>query len=156
MASFIRIASASVRLLMRHSQRAGQFRGVLASPPSRRSDRALSLAGYWGFNAALLVSAVLLLGFLAIASNAVWLAWLKVGLGVPMAAEGFLLARDWRGARRLVLWRIQQRRGARVGESGSLSRVLLLQLASPTLALLGVTWVAAGTLSTALGVARLL
>ena len=73
-----------------------------------------------------------------------------------MAAEGFLLARDWRGARRLVLRRIQQRQGARVGERGSLSRVLLRQFASPALALLGVAWVAAGTLSAALGVSRLL
>jgi hypothetical protein len=116
----------------------------------------LAVAGYWGFNAALIVSAVLLLGFLAIGSNAAWLGWLKVVLGATMAAEGFLLARDWRGARRLVLWRIQQRQGARVGERASLSSLLLRRLASPALELLGVAWVAAGTLAAALGVARLL
>jgi hypothetical protein len=55
-----------------------------------------------------------------------------------------------------VLWRIQQRQGARVEERGSLSRLLLRQLASPALVLLGVAWVAAGTVSAALGVARLL
>jgi hypothetical protein len=154
-ASFVRIASRTVRLLVQQSQRAGQLGGAPVAPPSTRVDRALSLAAYWGFNAALVISALLLFGFLALGSRAVWLAWLRVVLGAAMAVEGFLLARNWRGARRLVLWRIERRREAR-GGGRSVSTVLLRRLGSPALELIGIVWVAAGTLAAALGAERLL
>jgi hypothetical protein len=116
----------------------------------------LALVGYWGFYAALLVSAALVLGFLTIGSNAVWLGWLKFALGVAMVVEGLLLLSDWRGARRLVLERIQQRRGARGGERLSLSRRFLRGLNSLALQVLGLAWLGAGTLAAARGLEQIL
>jgi hypothetical protein len=154
--SFIRIAAAAARLLGQHAGRAGEVEPVLPSPPSSRSDRVLALVGYWGFYAALLVSAALVLGFLTIGSNAVWLGWLKFALGVAMVVEGLLLLSDWRGARRLVLERIQQRRGARGGERLSLSRRFLRGLNSLALQVLGLAWLGAGTLAAARGLEQIL
>ena len=116
----------------------------------------LALASYWGFNAALLVSVFLVLGFLTVGSNAVWLGWLKLVLGVTMVVEGLLLMSDWRGARRLVLQRIQQRRGAKGGERLSLSGRLHRQLTSLALQLLGLVWLGAGTLAAARGLEQIL
>lgn len=116
----------------------------------------LASAGYWGFNAALLASAALVLGFLTIGNNAVWLGWLKLVLGVTLVVEGLLLMSDWRGARRLVLQRIQQRRGARSGERLSLSRRFLRQLSSLALQILGLAWLGAGTLAGARGLEQIL
>jgi hypothetical protein len=113
-------------------------------------------AGYWGFNAALLASAALVLGFLTIGTNTVWVGWLKLVLGVVMVIEGLLLISDWRGARRVVLQRIQQRRGARAGERLSLSRLLLSQLSSLALQFLGLAWLGAGTLAAARGLEQIL
>jgi hypothetical protein len=155
-ASFIRIAAATARLLGQHARRAGEVEPAVPSPPSSRSDRVLALAGYWGFYAALLVSAALVLGFLTIGTNAVWLGWLKFALGVTMGVEGLLLVSDWRGARRLVLERIQQRRGARGGERLSLSRRFLRGLNSLALQLLGLAWLGGGTLAAARGLEQIL
>ncbi|SRR6266542_651359 len=140
-------------MLREHARAAGEVQPAL---PSSRSDRVLASASYWGFNAAVLVSAALLLGFLTIGSNAVWLGWLKLVLGVAMLVEGLLLVSDWRGARRLVLQRIQQRRGARGGERVSFPRVLLRQLSSLALQLLGLAWLGAGTLAAARGLEQIL
>jgi len=140
-------------MLREHARAAGEVQSGL---PSSRSDRVLASASYWGFNAALLGSAALVLGLLAIGSNAVWLGWLKLVLGVAMLVEGLLLVSDWRGARRLVLQRIQQRRGARGGERVSFPRVLLRQLSSLALQLLGLAWLGAGTLAVARGVEQIL
>ena len=156
MSFLVRIASASARLLIQHSPRSGRLSDAPASPPSSRSEQALSFAGYWGFNTALVVSVALLFGFLAIGSNATWLSWLKLALGVTIATEGFLLARDWRGARRLVLWQIHQRRETRIEGRVPLPRLLLRRLASPALELLGVAWVATGIRAAALGLAGIL
>jgi hypothetical protein len=155
-ASFIRIAAATARLLGQHARRAGEVEPAVPSPPSSRSGRVLALAGYWGFYAALLVSAALVLGFLTIGTNAVWLGWLKFALGVTMLIEGLLLVSDWRGARRLVLERIQQRRGARGGERLSLSRRFLRGLNSLALQLLGLAWLGGGTLAAARGLEQIL
>jgi uncharacterized protein YjeT (DUF2065 family) len=156
MASFIRIAAATARMLGEQVRRAGEVQPAAPSLPPSRSDRVVALAGYWGFNAALLLSAALALGFLTIGSNAVWLGWLKVVLGVTLVVEGLLLLSDWRGARRLVLQRIQQRRGARGGERPSFSRLILRQLTSLALQLLGLVWLGAGTLVAARGVEQIL
>ena len=52
--------------------------------------------------APLAISVALIFGLLAIGSHAAWFSWLKVGIGVALVVEGFLLARDWRGARGLA------------------------------------------------------
>jgi hypothetical protein len=155
--SFSRIATATARMLRETARRtSGAAQPALPSLPSSRSDRVLALAGYWGFNTALLVSALLALGFLTIGSTAVWLGWLKLVLGVTLVVEGLLLMSNWQGARGFVLQRIQQRRGARGGERPSFSGMLLRQLTSLGLQLLGLVWLGAGTLVAARGVEQIL
>ena len=155
MASFIRIAAATARTFREYARRAGEIQAGPPSLPSSRSDRVLASASYWGFKVALLVSAALALGFLTIGTNAVWLGWLKLVLGVTVLVEGLLLLSDWRGARRLVLQQLQQRR-ARGGERHSLSTVVLRPLTSLALQVLGLVWLGAGTLAAARGVEQIL
>jgi hypothetical protein len=117
-----------------------------------RSERALAVVAHRGFNLSLVVSGALLLGVLALGWEARWLDWAEVVLGLAMAAEGALLATNWRGARRLTLLRLQRRRSARA----SLRSRVLWRLASPALEVLGVVWVGAGTLTAVLGLGRIL
>lgn len=150
MGSFIKIAATTARLLKEHARDAGHAQRAVPSLPTNRSDRALASVGYWGFNVALVVSAALVLGFLTIGTSAVWLGWLKLGLGLIMLAEGLLLLSDWRGARRLVSLRIQQHRG-RAGQRPSLSGLFVRQLTSFSLQVLGLAWLGGGTLAAASG-----
>lgn len=155
MGALIKIAATTARLLREHARDAGKARGAVPSLPANRSERALACVGYWGFNASLVVSAALVLGFLTIGTSAVWLGWLKLGLGLTMLAEGVLLVSDWRGARRLLLHRIQQRRG-RIGHRVSLPGLFVRQLTSLALQVLGLAWLGGGTLAAALGVQQIL
>jgi hypothetical protein len=116
-----------------------------------RSERVLAVVAHRGFNLALVVSAALLLGVLALGWKARWLDWAELVLGVAMALEGVLLATNWRGARTLTLSRLRQRRQARE----SLRSRIVWKLASPALELLGVVWVGAGALAAALGLGRI-
>ena len=156
MASFIRVATATARMFRDYARRAGEIQAGPPSLPSSRSDRVLASASYWGFKVALVVSAALALGFLTIGTSAVWLGWLKLVLGVTVLIEGLLLLSDWRGARRLVLQRLQQRRGARGDGRQSLSTVVLRPLTSLALQVLGLVWLGAGTLAAARGVEQIL
>jgi hypothetical protein len=119
--------------------------------PARRSERAFAAIAYAGFNLSLLISAALLLGVLALDSQAAWLNWSKLVLGVALAGEGFLLALDWRGARRLTLWRIRRWRSAGRERDMSLSKRIGWKLASPVLELLGIGWILVGLLAAGLG-----
>ena len=91
----------------------------------------------------------MIFGLLAIGSHAAWFSWLKIGLGVALAVEGFLLARDWRGARGLLLERLGRGRAAR---QGSLRRQLAGRAWESGLQLLGTAWILAGLLAAGLGV----
>jgi hypothetical protein len=148
-ASFLKIAAATARVLRDHAQRVGEVQ----PPPSSRFDRMFASAVFWGLNVALLCSAALVLGFLTIGNHVVWLGWLRIVLGVLMVVEGLLLVGDWRGARRLVVQRIRQPRG---GGGLTLSRLLPRQLTSLVLQLFGVAWLGAGTLAAARGVEQVL
>jgi hypothetical protein len=117
-----------------------------------RSERALAFVAHRGFNLALVVSAALLLGVLALGWKARWLDWAELVLGVAMAIEGVLLATNWHGARKLALGRLQRRRS---GRQASLTSRIVWRLASPALELLGVVWVGAGALTAALGLGRI-
>jgi membrane-bound metal-dependent hydrolase YbcI (DUF457 family) len=121
---------------------------------TRRSERALAVIAHRGFTLSLLISGALLLGVLALGWKARWLDWAELVLGLAMAAEGVLLATNWRGARKLTLWRLQRRRSARRAQ-GSLRSRIVWRLASPALELLGVVWIGAGTLTAALGLGRI-
>jgi hypothetical protein len=103
-----------------------------------------TLAFYGG----LAISAALIFGLLAVGSHAAWFSWLKIGLGIALVLEGFLLARDWRGARGLLLERLGRGRAAR---QGSLRRQLAGRAWESGLQLLGTAWILAGLLAAGLG-----
>jgi hypothetical protein len=128
---------------------------VSVATPTTRSERALAVACHRGFNLSLLISAALLLGVLALGSKPRWLDWVELVLGVALAAEGALLATNWRGARTLVIERLQRRRSGRRARASLWSRSLS-RLASPALQLLGVAWIGAGLLTAAVGLGRIL
>lgn len=121
---------------------------------TRRSARALAVVAHRGFNLSLLISGALLLGVLALGWKPQWLDWAELVLGLTMAAEGVLLAANWRGARGLTLERLQRRRTRRQARASLRSR-LVWRLASPALQLLGVAWIGAGMLTAALGLGRI-
>lgn len=114
----------------------------------RRSGR---FAAVPAFYCSCAISVALIFGLLAIGSQATWFSWLKVGLGVALAVEGVLLARDWRGARGVLLERLGRGRAQR---HGSLRRQLAGRAWESGLQLLGTAWMLAGLLAAALGVGR--
>ena len=137
MVSRAKLVPLAVRAL-RHAAAARQVGSTPLAPPRSRAERALAFAAHRGFTLSLVISAGLMLGLLAYSSDAVWLAWLRICLGVVLIAEGLLLATDWRGARRFTLWRLRRRR-----TQGRFAR----GLASVGLQLLGVVWLGAGILA---------
>jgi hypothetical protein len=104
MRSRLGLAVRGVRLLARVASPAAH-----AAPAGRR-QRALARCGHIGLYVSLAVTAMLVLGLAAAESRAAWLSWLKLALGAVLLAEGWLLAADVRGARRLILWRLQRNR----------------------------------------------
>lgn len=66
-----------------------------------------------------------------------------------MMGEGFLLAFNWRGARRLTLWRLSPDHAHNKRPAG-LAR-LTWRLGSSALQLLGVIWLATGLLTALFG-----
>jgi hypothetical protein len=123
------------------------------APPAGRFERALAFVAHRGFAVAIAVSAALVLGLLASDSEATWLAWIRLALGLTLLVEGLLLATDWRGARRLTLWRM--RRHEPFGVRLPLKHRVRRALASPGLQLLGLVWLGAGLLAAALGLSSL-
>jgi len=150
MPSFVQVAATSLRAVARFAT-AGE---EALQPPSRRSERVLATLAHRGFNVAVVISGALLLGLLAFDSQDQWLAWAKLVLGAAMCAEGLLLATDWRGARRLAIWRLLRGRIATHTRPGLRVR-LALRFVSPAVQLLGVVWFAAGLLTAVLGLQRL-
>ena len=147
---------ASLLKLARLAARAAASQKALErplAPPVGRFQRSLALAAHRGFILSLAISAAFMLGLLALDSGAAWLAWLRVALGLVLIVEGLLLATDWRGARRLTLWRL--RRGETGGVRLPLTHRLVRGLASPGLQLLGIAWLGAGLLAATLGLPRL-
>ena len=114
-------------------------------PPRNRFERALALAAHRGFALSVGISVALILGLLAYSSDAAWLAWLRIALGLVLIVEGLLLATDWRGARRLTLWRMRRR--DTIGAKLPLTHRMLRKLAGPGLQLLGIAWLGAGILA---------
>jgi hypothetical protein len=147
---------ASLLKLARLATQAAGAQKALQRPlaaPVGRFQRALAFAAHRGFTLSLVISAALVLGLLAIGSDAAWLAWLRIALGLILVVEGLLLATDWRGARRLTLWRM--RRGESGGVQLPLTHRLVRSLAGPGLQLLGIVWLGAGILAATLGLPTL-
>ena len=122
--------------------------------PARARDRALGHASYWGFAFCLLLTVIAFLGALTLHSRGAWLAWAKIGSGLVLIVEGLVLARDLGGVRRVLLWRIQERRKDQ-STTERLSRALLRRAVGPALGAIGIAWVGLGLLFAALGAARL-
>ena len=148
-----RFASWALRALVRRARARAVQRPRLETP-ARARDRALGHASYWGFALCLLLTVIALLGVLAVHGHGAWLAWVKIGSGIVLIAEGLLLARDVRGARRLLLWRLQAR-GPDQSTTEQLSRTLLRRAVAPALGAIGTAWVGLGLLFAALGAAKL-
>jgi hypothetical protein len=147
---------ATLLKLARLARQAGAAQKALQRPlaaPVGRFQRSLAFAAHRGFTLSLVISAGLVLGLLAIGSDAAWLAWLRIALGLILIVEGLLLATDWRGARRLTLWRM--RRGESGGVQLPLTHRLVRSLAGPGLQLLGIVWLGAGILAATLGLPTL-
>ncbi len=119
---------------------------ALLAPPTRRVDHALARAAHRGFQVSVVTSAALLFGLLSLDMHATWLAWVKIVLGTTTAAEGLLLASNWRDGRRLTLWRLR-RRMARPDQPSRLTWII----SSFGLQLLGVIWLAIGVLAASFG-----
>ena len=148
MASFVKLARLAARAVA--TQKA--LERPLA-PPVGRVQRSLAFAAHRGFVLSLVISAAFILGLLAIGSDAAWLAWLRIALGLVLIVEGLLLATDWGGARRLALWRM--RRGETGGVQLPLTHRLVRGLASIGLQLLGIAWLGAGLLAATIGLQQL-
>jgi len=151
--SFPRIASSALRSLVQYAQGRAVQRPRLEAPVRAR-DRALAHVSYWGFAFCALLTVVAFLGALTLRSHGAWLSWAKIGSGAVLIVEGAVLARDWGGARRLLLWRLQERRKDQ-STTERLSRALLRRAVAPALGAIGVAWVGLGVLFAALGAAKL-
>jgi hypothetical protein len=144
------------KLVLRLFRLAGPSARAPLVPPRNRFERVLAFKAHWGFNLSLATTVLLFAGLLATSSGGTWLDVARLVLGVLLLLEGFLLAKDWRGARRLVLWRLQRRRLALGPVSASLRRRFAEPFFEPTLQLLGLIWLAAGLLTVALTLQQLL
>jgi hypothetical protein len=122
-------------------------------PPVGRFQRSLAFAAHRAFIVSLAISAGFVFGLLSIGGHAAWLAWLRIALGVILLVEGLLLATDWSGARRLMLWRM--RRGDPAGVRLPLTHRLVRRLASPVLQFLGIAWLGAGIYAVTIGLQQL-
>ena len=136
----------------RPPRRKRAWNGRPRRPPDGSSARS-PFAVHRGFAVGIVISVALALGLLASDSEAAWLAWLRLALGLVLIAEGLLLATDWRGARRLTLWRMRRREPA--GVQRPLTHRVRRGLASPGLQLLGILWLGAGLLAATLGLPQL-
>ena len=96
-----------------------------------------------------------MVGLATVASHAMWLAWLRLILGIILISEGALLATDAAGARRLLVSHLQHTRprGARTALLKTRPGELVVSLA---LQLFGVVWLPLGLLLVALAISRLL
>ena len=138
-----------LRAVLRLAEASGAPAGERLVPPTRRAERALAATAHRGFQISLLISAAFVFGLLALDTHAVWLGSVKLALGATIAGEGVLLATDWRGARRLTLWRLRRQRGHSVHTRSPISARIAWKLASPALQLLGAIWLAVGIVTAA-------
>jgi hypothetical protein len=149
----LKLAPVALRVAARLLSRpAGDGSGRVAAPTDGRGLLAAWLL-HLGLAFCFVASAALLLGALAVRTDVRWLLWAQAAVGLAMIAEGALLATDWRGARRLTLWRLQRRRPP--AKDITVGGRIASGLASLALQALGVGFVAAGTLTALLGLQRL-
>jgi hypothetical protein len=143
------------KLALKLLRRGGPSTRAPLVPPRNRFERVLAFKAHWGFNLSLATTVLLFAGLLATSSRSTWLNSVRLGLGVLLLLEGFLLTKDWRGSRRLVLWRLQRRRLAAGPVGASLRRRFAEPFFEPGLQLLGLIWLAAGLLTVILTLQQL-
>jgi hypothetical protein len=146
-------AKLALRLAAQLLTRPATGTAVRAAAPAGRRARAAAGLLHVGLAFSVVVSAALLLGALAIETDVRWALWTQTGVGIAMILEGTLLCTNWRGARGLLLWRLQRKHlpAAPVGMAARIG----WRLASPLLQLLGLLWLGAGTLTALLGAQQL-
>jgi hypothetical protein len=144
------------KLVLRLLRRGGPSTRPPLTPPRNRLERVLAFGAHWGFNVSLGITVLLFAGLLATGSGGTWLNAARLALGVLLLLEGFLLAKNWRNSRRLVLWRLQRRALAAGPVHASLRRRFAEPFFEPTVQLLGLVWLAAGLLTVGLTLQRLL
>ena len=146
-------AKLALRLAAQLLSRPATGTATRAPAPAGGRARAAAALLHAGLAFSLLASAALLLGALAIQTDVRWALWTQTGVGIAMILEGALLCTNWRGARGLLLWRLQRKHlpAAPVGMTARIG----WRLASPLLQLLGLLWLAAGTLTALLGAQQL-
>jgi len=152
-ASIVKLAPRALRLIKGLS---GPSQRAPLAPPRNRVERVLAFVAHWGFNLSLAITVLLVTGFLATSSGGTWLNSGRLALGIVLLFEGFLMMRNWRGARRLVLWRLQRRTLATGIVNTTLRRRLATPFFEPGLQLLGLLWLAAGLLTVGLTLQQLL
>jgi hypothetical protein len=143
------------KLVLRMLRRTGPSTRAALVPPRNRFERVLAFKAHWGFNLSLATTVLLFAGLLATSSGGTWLNAVRLALGVLLLLEGFLLAKNWRGSRKLVLWRLQRRRLADGPVGRSLRRRFAEPFFEPALQLLGLLWLAAGLLTVILTLQKL-
>jgi hypothetical protein len=143
------------KLALRLLRRTGPSVRAPLAPPRNRFERVLAFKAHWGFNLSLATTVLLFAGLLATSSSSTWLNSTRLALGSLLLLEGFLLAKNWRGSRRLVMWRLQRRRLAAGPVSASLRRRFAEPFLEPGLQLLGLMWLAAGLLTVILTLQQL-
>lgn len=143
------------KLALRLLRRTGSSVRAPLAPPRNRFERVLAFKAHWGFNLSLATTVLLFAGLLATSAGGTWLNSTRLALGILLLLEGFLLAKDWRGSRRLVMWRLQRRRLAAGPVSASLRRRFAEPFIEPGLQLLGLMWLAAGLLTVILTLQQL-
>jgi hypothetical protein len=144
------------KLALRLLRRGGPSTRLPLTPPRNRPERVLAFGAHWGFNVSLGITVLLFAGLLATGSGGTWLNVARLVLGVLLLLEGFLLAKNWRSSRRLVLWRLQRRVLAAGPVQTSLRRRFAEPFFEPILQLLGLVWLAAGLLTVGLTLQQLL
>jgi hypothetical protein len=154
-ASLVKLAPVAARVLRHVASAQAALSAPPPAPPSRRSHRAFALVAHASFLVSVPISVAFAFGLAALGSGTAWVAWTKLGLGLVLVVEGWVLAKDWRGARRLTVWRLVHRSDARRPADVSLRGQLVRRLASPGLMVLGGVWLAVGVLGAALGLSQL-
>jgi hypothetical protein len=119
--------------------------------PVGRRERTVTAVGYRGLQVSVGISLALIFGLGVSESRSPWLAGARIGLGVMLLVEGYLLGTNWLGARRLTVWRVQHRR-SQEGAVGSAAVRFLVDFITQ---LAGVVWLAIGAYLVWLGAAAL-
>jgi hypothetical protein len=119
--------------------------------PVGRRERTVTVVGYRGLQGSFAISLALIFGLGVSESRSPWLAGARIGLGMMLLVEGYLLGTNWLGARRLTVWQVQHRRNRESALRSAAVRFLVDVIAQ----FAGVIWLGVGSYLVWLGAAAL-